>query len=108
MDVENRSSSGSGGGVMPKQQSDRDDDAFYKSKDWLDLRAKVIERLRTCGDPFGTHKKTRAIVAAVDVHHKKRRRDHPELELDEDNLIPVCKECHGKLTAQEKKDDQEK
>lgn len=32
-----------------------------------------------------------------EVHHKKARREHPELALDWENLLSVCKSCHTRL-----------
>ena len=31
------------------------------------------------------------------VHHIKHLKQHPELALDEENLMAVCKECHNEL-----------
>lgn len=45
---------------------------------------------------------------ATAVHHIKRARDYPELQLDIDNLQSICDQCHGKETVQEQADDRRK
>ena len=37
--------------------------------------------------------------AAVDVHHKIRRMDAPELAYDVSNLESLCRSCHSKETS---------
>lgn len=36
---------------------------------------------------------------AVDVHHIQKVSDRPDLLLDWDNLLSVCRKCHKKLDA---------
>ncbi|MBP9988105.1 MAG: HNH endonuclease [Ruminococcus sp.] len=42
-------------------------------------------------------KKNGKVVTAKVVHHKKHLRKFPELAFDDDNLEPVCADCHNKL-----------
>lgn len=37
------------------------------------------------------------IHRAVCVHHIKELKDHPELALDDDNLISLCHKCHDRV-----------
>ena len=43
------------------------------------------------------------IILANEVHHIKPVDYYPELRLDIDNLESLCKVCHEKITAKEKK-----
>jgi 5-methylcytosine-specific restriction endonuclease McrA len=39
------------------------------------------------------------VVAATDVHHKKKLRDAPERKYDESNLMALCGGCHDVRTG---------
>ncbi len=43
-----------------------------------------------------THGRTRS---ASELHHKKKIRHRPDLRLDPDNLLPLCKRCHDARSA---------
>ena len=64
---------------------------FYVSSEWLHKRKKILKenkyQCKLC-------KKEGKYTRANHVHHVKHLRNNPELALDDDNLIPVCKECH--------------
>ena len=68
---------------------------FYKSKAWQACRSMIWQRDRgLCVDCLA-----RGIVtAAEEVHHIKpitpKNIDQPEITLNPDNLICLCKECH--------------
>lgn len=75
----------------------REGDEFYKSREWLDLRYKVLKergaRCECCG-------KTRKDLddagepVVIQVDHVKPRSTHPELELDPKNCQLACKDCN--------------
>jgi 5-methylcytosine-specific restriction endonuclease McrA len=75
---------------------------FYKSKDWIELKAEVLEELHNeCQECLKHGKYTHADV----VHHCLEVRQHPELALskyytDKDGqkqrqLVPLCHACHS-------------
>ena len=37
----------------------------------------------------------RKIGRAEEVHHIKELKEHPELALDDDNLVSLCTQCHN-------------
>lgn len=65
------------------------DNLFYLSKEWLkrsnEVSARDKEKCIYCGKKCHT------------VHHKKSALYNPELCLDPNNLITVCKRCEGEL-----------
>jgi hypothetical protein len=77
---------------------------FYKSEDWLELRADVLEELHNeCQECL---KLSPARVTRADcVHHVNHVRDRPALALsryytDKDGkeqrqLVPLCNACHN-------------
>lgn len=71
----------------------RDDNvhAFYNSRIWRRLAAKVLEdNHHECA----RCKAKGLVVKARTVHHKEYLRKHPELALNTDNLEPICDDCH--------------
>jgi 5-methylcytosine-specific restriction enzyme A len=69
----------------------RDANRFYSSTVWRRLRASFLAANPLCEDCGAKG----LIEPAVHVHHVKERRDHPELELDWDNLQGLCLPCHN-------------
>lgn len=66
-------------------------DGFYESREWLDLRYRVLQKsggsCRLCG--------CRATPEnPIQVDHIKPRSLHPELALIESNLQVLCKSCN--------------
>lgn len=66
-------------------------DGFYESREWLDLRYRVLQKAggscRLCG--------CRATPEnPIQVDHIKPRSLHPELALVESNLQVLCKACN--------------
>lgn len=66
-------------------------DGFYESREWLDLRYRVLQRAggscKLCG--------CRATAEnPIQVDHIKPRSLHPELALVESNLQVLCKSCN--------------
>lgn len=69
---------------------DETEDNFYRSRDWLDLRYRVLSkyghRCKLCGL---TNRET-----ILHVDHIKPRSKYPHLQLDEDNLQVLCEKCN--------------
>ncbi len=75
---------------------------FYKSKEWMELREKILkENHYECA----WCKENGKISRAEQVHHVQYVKKHPELALSEyytykgkryKNLVPLCHECHDK------------
>lgn len=58
-----------------------------RSSEWKDLRDSFILREKVCGYCMRQDKD-------MEVHHITPFHVAPELELEEDNLIVLCKKCH--------------
>lgn len=73
-------------------------DPFYLSKAWRTVRAEALRRDHgmcvRCMERFmnGGEKPRLAVI----VHHKKSRKEYPELELKLDNLESLCNICHNR------------
>ena len=73
-------------------------DPFYLSKAWRTVRAEALRRDHgmcvRCMERFmnGGEKPRLAVM----VHHKKSRKEYPELELDLGNLESLCDICHNR------------
>ena len=64
------------------------------NKVWRTLRSEVLkEQHNECQICKGNG----LVEIAVTVHHVKYVRYFPQLALDKDNLMCVCKECHYKI-----------
>lgn len=66
-------------------------DGFYESREWLDLRYRVLQKAggscKLCG--------CRATPEnPIQVDHIKPRSTHPELALVESNMQVLCKSCN--------------
>ena len=68
-------------------------DNFYRSQRWRVKREAILRRDKYICQYCKRYGK---IVEAVEVHHIKHLEDHPELALDSNNLISLCKACHRK------------
>lgn len=87
--------------------TEKDVKHFYNSKDWKRKRIQILDRDRhECQDCRERLKKAAEegghlygedckIRRAQEVHHIKELREHPELALDEDNLVSLCTQCHN-------------
>jgi 5-methylcytosine-specific restriction endonuclease McrA len=64
---------------------------FYGSGRWQRLRAAILRR-----DKYQCQmcKRYGKITEAKEVHHIKHFEDYPELAMDPDNLISLCKAHH--------------
>ena len=87
--------------------NDKEAKRFYNSKQWKIKRICILERDNyECCDCRERLKEAavkgvylnpeqRKIHMAADVHHIKSLKEHPELRLDDDNLVSLCSECHN-------------
>ena len=69
---------------------------LYNSGIWRKKRAHILKRdhyLCQSGKLWGGKPCGKL---AAEVHHIKELVDFPELALDDDNLISLCRECHEK------------
>jgi len=85
-------------GEAKKEQNERDptlaltSDAFYKTREWLQLRAHVLDRYGSECMQCGRSKKIHNVVIHAD--HIIPRSIAPHLELDRDNLQILCGDCN--------------
>lgn len=66
-------------------------DGFYESRDWLELRYRVLQRSGGCCKLCGCRGTE---SSPIHVDHIKPRSLHPELALVESNLQVLCKACN--------------
>lgn len=75
--------------------------AWRKLRDAYLVRHPLCERCRENGK----------ITAATDIHHKRSPFQNGELNygllMDENNLMALCKECHGNIHGKKEKTDRE-
>jgi 5-methylcytosine-specific restriction enzyme A len=86
----------------PQQAARGKDPWFFMSRDWRQLRHRVLlEEPRCPGWPVGgpTARPCGALTTVVD--HIFARRKFPDLALDRSNLRALCKSCHDRRTATE-------
>lgn len=67
--------------------------SFYKSKQWVKKRERILKRDKYMCQNCKRYGKTRQ---ATTVHHIKHLEDFPELAFVDENLISLCAECHNK------------
>lgn len=70
----------------------KDDNWFYNSRTWRELRVRVMERYDCKCMMCGRNPKTHGIVIHVD--HIKPRSKHPQLSLEFSNLQLLCEDCN--------------
>ena len=87
--------------------TDKEAKAFYNSTSWKRKRLEVLQRdhyeCRDCRkrleDAVAAGEQLKAkdkkIRRAEEVHHIQELKEHPELGLDDDNLISLCVQCHN-------------
>lgn len=83
--------------------------SFYWSAAWRRKRDEILRRdhyecqacvsriRQAAKDGTVLHGYDSRIHRAVCVHHIKELKDHPELALDDDNLISLCHRCHDRI-----------
>lgn len=69
-------------------------EAFYNSPRWRRKQKAILRR-----DHYQCQlcKRYGRISEATIVHHKLELAEYPELAMDDDNLVSVCRKCHNKL-----------
>lgn len=87
--------------------TDKEAKAFYNSSAWKHKRMEILERdhyeCQDCRRRLRAAAKEgkvlsgrdRKIWPAEEVHHIRELKDHPELALDNDNLVSLCTQCHN-------------
>lgn len=73
---------------------------IYNSKEWKEVREKVLIR---DGMMCKICEKNKISTLADEVHHIKYLEDRPDLAFELDNLISVCRACHMGIHAKDKK-----
>ncbi len=93
--------------LVSKIMTDKEVKQFYNGKKWKLKREDILKRDHyECQDCVARlrnaavneeqlHGDDRKIRRATEVHHIKELREHPELSLDDDNLISLCTQCHN-------------
>lgn len=82
-------------GVKKKHReklSKKDDVSFYSSREWLQLRVRVLEKYECKCMMCGRSPKVHGVIIHVD--HIKPRSKFPELALEFSNLQVLCEECN--------------
>lgn len=72
--------------------SKKNDVDFYKSKEWKEIRVRVLEKYECKCMMCGRSPKKHGIVIHVD--HIKPRSKYPELSLEFNNLQILCEDCN--------------
>ncbi|CUN04371.1 HNH endonuclease [Turicibacter sanguinis] len=72
-------------------------DKLYNSRPWRNLRLKALERDHHECQMCKKNPKVNKIVFANTVHHIKEVKDRPDLAMDLDNLISLCRGCHEEI-----------
>lgn len=86
-----------------EKMTDKEAKSFYNSSAWKTKRILILNRdhweCQDCVSRIKSGKELRGndrrINRAVDVHHIKELKEHPELALEDDNLISLCVPCHN-------------
>ena len=75
-----------------KYKRDKNSQAFYRSKEWKDVRDLALKRDNYLCQSCLSKK---ILKKAELVHHIKYLRDYPELRSRLDNLVSWCNKCHN-------------
>lgn len=67
---------------------------FYHSRAWTIKRRAILRRDGYLCQECKRYGKRRE---AVTVHHIKHLDEHPELALEDSNLVSLCNACHNKM-----------
>lgn len=70
---------------------------------WRRLREIILNRQPLCADPFALHAAWGRFEPAVEVDHIVPLTEDLSLAYDEANLQPLCRACHSRKTAFERK-----
>jgi len=63
---------------------------------WQRFRIRFLREHPLCED---CTRELGIVTAAVELHHKQKIKDRPDLRLDPDNIMPLCVEHHTQRTA---------
>lgn len=74
---------------------DFDINGHNNMKKWLELKSKVLYVRKVCEICKNDRK--------LHVHHILPRSEHPELALDEENLMVLCEGCHKNIHSEDKR-----
>jgi 5-methylcytosine-specific restriction protein A len=89
------------------KMTDREAKRFYDSAAWKHKRLQILVRdhyecqdcRKRLNDAVAAGKtlngKDRMIRRAEEVHHIQELKEHPELALEDDNLVSLCISCHN-------------
>lgn len=87
--------------------TEKEKHSFYHSAAWLHKRVVILKRdhyeCQSCRQRITKaneegrqlHGWEMYLNKATCVHHIKELEDHPELALDDDNLVSLCDRCHN-------------
>lgn len=76
-------------------------DAFHESREWLELRYRVLKRSNGCCELCGGRG---SAENPIQCDHIKPRSKHPELALVESNIQVLCKFCNLGKSNKDKTD----
>ena len=65
--------------------------------DWQLFRKAIIEERPLCERQERKHPEV--VRPSMEVHHKLKIRERPDLRLDPDNVEALCEQCHDEATA---------
>ncbi len=85
----------------PFSRQRNESNSFYASARWRKVRAIVLDR-----DGYQCVKCGKASGKASDltVHHRTALTVDPNLALEPDNLVTICRRCHSRLEAHKRAD----
>ncbi len=90
-----------------EKMTDKEAKQFYDSAAWKQKRLDILKRdhfeCQDCRAKLEAAvkegrwlpEKDKKIAKAQQVHHIQELREHPELALDDDNLVSLCIPCHN-------------
>ena len=78
-----------------------DVDKFYNSRPWSKIRLKALQRDHHECQMCKKNPKVNRIIFANTVHHIQEVKNRPDLAMDLDNLISLCRGCHEKIHQRE-------
>jgi 5-methylcytosine-specific restriction protein A len=86
------------GGKHPFWKIDRTSIGFTETPEYRELRLKIFKRDNyQCQECKERGRKGKRII--LDMHHIKSRKNYPDLSLDENNCITLCRDCHKKTES---------
>ncbi len=79
----------------------KESNPFYESPRWKHKRQQILKR---DGYMCQICKRYGRIREAAEVHHIQHLEDRPDLALDNDNLISLCRTCHNRQHPEKGRD----